>query len=262
QALDKAVGQAAAFGQDSSGRIQSLTTWLRGEEAAMPPPAWTFAAIPGPAAGEGWTIWQPLAGSLSAPLLTVVRGQRLTATRQVLAAALLLLGWRGGRGLSGRWRFRVWLALLAVCVCGMLRLPPTLASVVLWPALATILLGLLWTIQGETTSPRVKCERSSASKTPLAVASGTVVAIMIWALAWPSPSWSGGPEPFPILVLPAAEGERPKALVPPELLRRLEAVGQPGTEWKLVVLVDGSYTARANGQIVDLEARYDLFSLA
>ena len=222
-ALNQAVAEAVDFGQDRSGRVQSLTTWLRVADSSSTEIAWSWPGKFDEGADQGWTIWQPLAGTMNAESLVLV-GARTDCElhRKSSPPAAIATAWRFGRLLSGRWRLRLWLVVMTACGLGLLCLPHSLTELVWWPAVFGVLMVLFWPIAEyfRTASPETHRTPSTNKATTLAGAS--MLALLVIVCCGPTRSWSGGPEPFTVLLLPADETRPPMALVAPELLQRLE----------------------------------------
>ena len=150
--------------------------------------------------------------------------------------------------------------MMTACALGLLCLPQSLTDLAWWPAVSGALIALFWPIS-EWFRPTLP-ERNRTSSTNQAVTiAASALAMLVIFCSKPSTSWSGGPEPFTVLLLPADETKPAMALAPPELLRQLEQkLKSASPTSRPIVLVSGSYTARGQENKIELEARYDLYN--
>jgi hypothetical protein len=215
-AVAEAVAQAVRHGQDASGRFLDVAAWLSARRGVL-----------APIQTSGWTEWEPLAGASAPEELLVVRRPSLYAFGLALAGLLCLAAWHVRSALAGRWRVRLLLVWLAVAGLLALWLPRPLRPAAAWPALAGLVVACVWYLRW----PGNTATRGGASSKPQLVGS-KVALLLVFCFLLPAASvlQAGGTGPDTIYVLPgpAASPGRQSVLVPPELLRKLDALGRHG----------------------------------
>jgi len=257
----EAVADAAAYGEDTSGRFRSVDVWLRSGDDAGPQSPFHGIAESFP----GWTEWETLATAADPDRMTLVNGTVMALVGVGLALFLCLLAWRIGGHLSRRWSFRLLLAWLALGGLGLLWAPAGLRSAGGSVFVAAIFVFLFWYIRGVTrwNADRPNSKPSSAKVVQQSAALTVLLLLLPVSLA--PPASSGGPEPATVYLLagPAGAADRQTALVPPELLKRLDDLAGRGTSsLSGAVLVAARYKGNVNGTLADFKAVFDFYSFA
>lgn len=255
EALAGPTAAALCDGADAPGELASLTVWLHdpGPESDL------AETSPGTAVSgddADWTVWESLPGVVDPSAFWVVD----TAAARIagwavalLVGAVALLSYRR---LSAVWHFRTQgLGLLLVGVVG-LWLPAALRDHAWWPIVlvqafacgaAFLALGRAdLRGGGRSTAPRGR---------PVAVAALLVLAGL------PLLGLSQAPAPEPAWVLLVGDGAEQSALVPPELLQRLDALERrtPLADAG-AVLVAARYQGKVNGAEAVVAAQFEFHS--
>jgi hypothetical protein len=265
--LEDAVAEAVTQTRDSSGRMRTITDWLRDQRRKLDSPSPDAAEALTPALGflrnEYWTAWEPIAGTEGDRRLLVVRRSALSGIGPVLAVLLSLTFW-GLRDHLGRWRLSVLLLWLAVSGLGYLWLPAPLRVLAWWPFLAAAAIALAWYLATAARKQGAKEPGSNpgVASTPVAIA---IVLLGLcsawWTLTTPSNADDVPGEPTVFLV-PAAEGDKWDVLAQPKLLEQLEVqarrtdIARPGC-----VLVSAAYEGKLAGDALEFKTEYLVHAL-
>jgi hypothetical protein len=256
-----ALAEAAAFGQDASGRFRALDVWLRSGNDATPPSP--FRAIAD--SFSGWTEWEPGAANANPERMTVVNGKSAALAGLALALFLCLLAWRIGGRLSRRWSFRLLLAWLALAGLGLLWAPVSLRQALSSVFVAAVLVFLVWYIRAVTRrlehAPGGKPSSGRILRPSVTLTAGLLLVTGLLS----APVSSGSPEPVTVYLLAGRGGvaERQTALVPPNLMKRLnELAGGATPALNQAVLLAARYKGVVRGMNADFKAELDFYSFA
>ncbi len=261
-AVAQAVAEAVAHGRDSSGRFQAVTYWLHEHDPDADLPG--DGAAGGPATlspdsfGAAWTEWATMPGGAE-DVLVVVREGGVRALGFTLAGLFCLLAWRGRRGLSRPWRFRLLLAWLAASGLALIWLPAVLRAAAWWPALAGVAVAALACVRAAWRSRSGGAAHGSGSAVRAAKV-GTASALGLAVLALLPPVSSQGPEPYPVLILGGPEDApaRQSVLVAPDLLKKLDEFARRGRP-RGAVLLSALYTGQVVGDRADFTAEFQVY---
>jgi hypothetical protein len=230
-AVEEAVGEAAVYGHDGSGRFRAGADWLReyGDRGSRiedrEEKGFARPTILDPYAD--WTAWEPVAGLEGEEVLWVVRQEGLLFLGLAVAGALGGAAW-GVRRLPARRRLRLLLALLAGLVLALVWLPPALRELAWWPALAALAGLVLWYVVATVMSQFRAAPAAGTGKgaSGSAVKAATLLALVgVTSLA----GHAAAPAPATVLLVPdSGAAGKLSALVTPDLLQRLEALSRQG----------------------------------
>jgi hypothetical protein len=265
-AVAEAVRQAARHGHDSSGRYWRALDWVQDPAARQPEGPVGSLLPPAPA---GWTEWDTRAGAGAPEDLVIIRRTGTIALGLALAAGLCLLAWRLRRVLVGRWRVRLLLIWLALATLALLWLPAPLWEAALGPALAALITALVayfcWPgparLGGRTPPPSGERPRGVPSLP------GAVLFLLVSLSPGLLVSWSAGqavgPDADTVLILPGPAGaaNRQTVLVPPELLKRLDALarGAESAPRGTVLLSANYYEGKVSDGAADFKADFTAY---
>ncbi len=249
--MEKTLADAAARGQDPSGRFCSALNWLDPDGAALdiewsPPDSETQRA--------DWSEWEPIAGVFEdGPL--VVRREGVTAAALVLVFAVGVFFW-----LRGLWPARPrllpllsLLALLGLCVVW---LPGALRGAVWWALLAACAGAVAHYLRCVVVL-RIRRRAQSTLLRPRRAGSAAAVGLLLSAGLI---GWSGradAPTPFTVYLVPTGDEKSDKQMVlaPADLLDRLKDLTRMSGSAAVglrAVLLDASY----EGQVVEGQAEF------
>jgi hypothetical protein len=261
--VESAIAEAAVAGYDESGRFWSASDWLRSYEGrslrensvatkarGKHDVAIAASFSPHPQFQRQWEL---LPGVADEESLLVVRRDRLTAIGWALAGLLLLASWRA-RFYTARRRFALLLTWLGVAGLCTIWLPGALRWLLWWPSLIGALLAAAWYIR-----PAFKPISSKApSRIGIFAASVVFVALGRALLGQVATS-----EPQTVLLVPGPEGspEKLTALIPPELLERLQRLAQRGArDLQDIILLQARYEGRLNNGAAEFQAEFAAYS--
>lgn len=248
------AGPAAAAlrqGADATGELAALADWIRDPGPDLDASAMALGST---ADEEDWTTWEALPGVADRSALWVIdaAAARLAGwVAALLAAALALLSYRR---LPAVWHFRVQgLVLLLVGGAG-LWLPATLRDHAWQPVLLVQALACLVAF---LTLRRADL-RSGGRSTTARVRPAAVVALLA-VISLPLLGLTQVPAPEPAWVLLVGTGPEQSALVPPDLLRRLETLEQrtPLAEAG-AILVAARYQGKVQGTEAVVQAQFEI----
>lgn len=272
-AISEAVSEAVLHGYDRSGRFVSATFWLdqaREPSGHLPPDAAGQLIVAGleDLAGE-WTEWESPGGNAAESAIVVVRHDPVKYLGLTLAGVISVLAWRLRRRLSAAWRLRLLLLWLAVSGVLLFWLPPMVRTAVWWPAGVGLLVALWWYLRSATAFAQAHAALSqssrpeSRSRLQAAVTVGFLL-LVVWP-AFLSPAYSGAPGPWTVYILPGPDGapEKQTVLLTPDTWKRLQEIAQPKTTAQgSAVLTSVSYQATVTGDVADVRAEFQAYSLA
>jgi hypothetical protein len=251
--VEEAVGEAAVYGHDGSGRFRAAADWLgeRDPRSAIRDPR----PAPGLAADSSildpytdWAAWEPRAGLEEEEVLWVVRQGGLPFLGLALVVALGGVAWGVRRRLSLRWRLRLFLALLAASGLALLWLPPALRELAWWPALAALGGLVLWYVVSTVQSQLRAAPAGGVGKSPSG--SGVKAAALLALLGVTGlTGHAAAPAPYPVLLVPDSQVTgKISALVTPGLLQRLEEMSRQGVAGlQGAVLLSADYKGKVAG---------------
>jgi hypothetical protein len=211
--LAYSVEAAARFGQDPSGRLQTVWTWVNqpNDPTPVPMPAWF-----GWSKEPGWTEWSPAPGTPTPETIVLIQRENLTLMSWLLAVVIGVLLWRLGRHLPVAWKFRVlliWMALAGACLA---IVPLSLRDLVGWP----VLIGLVVTLGNFFIRMPV---RTAARRASLSVA---VLLMLLAGIALLAPAVAVGQgKAFTVFI--TGPVDKQQALVPTALLQKLQQLSEP-----------------------------------
>jgi hypothetical protein len=266
-AVEEAVLEATAYGQDASGRFRSVADWLRDQDPAQPSPIRLPAyLLPDQVSGEsyaGWTTWEPAAGAQSDAILWVVRYEVVPFIGLGLGVLLALAAWRIRRLLRPRMRFRLLMAWLAGCGLAWVWLPSALRDLAWWPALTAFAFAMVWYVWSTAAAPTRTATDGHAGKGQAgALGPATAAALALVTVAG-LPGQAAAPTPATVFLLqgPAEAPDRLTALVRPELLVRLRELARRGTaDLQGAVLLSAEYRQKEmRGTTVDFDADFQVY---
>jgi hypothetical protein len=265
-AIEQAVSEAAAHGRDASGRFQTVAHWLGSHpsgagDAEGLTPSGPVPTLDSDRFGASWTEWEALPGGGAGDGLLVVRQTGVRALGLILAALFGLLVWRGGRALGRRWGFRLLMVWLAGTSLAVFWLPPALRDAAWWPALAGAAVALLWYARSGP-APGKKGRPAPGLTDKLARAgSSAAVVVLLLALATPAQIPLGGPEPYPVLILPGPPETpaRQSVLVGPDLLKKLDELTRRGQPSARSVVLAAEYTGQVVGERAEFTAEFQVY---
>jgi hypothetical protein len=164
--------------------------------------------------------WQQFAGTPSEDTLILVRQDSFLAATWGLTGAFLLAAWFLRR-LSVRSRYGLLLLWLAAASLAVAWLPGTLRGLALFPLVAGVGIAVLWYLWSGLTP-----------HAPPSASTATVGAFLCLAFAAGLQGQSTAPESYTVRLLPnrAESPSKDAALVPPQLLKRLQALTSRGAE--------------------------------
>jgi hypothetical protein len=215
--IEAAVSEATRQGRDSSGRFLTALSWLSEETDSVPP-----ALLPGTAALEGWTAWQPIVEG-DADHTVIVVGQRQVLVVGLVAAFGLTVGLAIVIVKALRGRLAYLLTWLAVAGLLLAWLPAALAELAWWPLLAGLASSgvcfLAWAASPRR--PALPAAPSGTSKKVVAGAGAAVVLLALSASGQNSSVNGQATEPDLVVIVPAATATQQTVLVAPALVTRL-----------------------------------------
>jgi hypothetical protein len=261
----RAVAQAAAFDWDASGLFRTATDWLRHPPSTAPErlPALLLPDQVGRESYEDWTTWEPVAGGVPEEILWVVRPEAVSIAGFALALLLWLVAWCLRPLLSRCWRFRLLLAWLAGFGLALLWLPASLHDIAWWPVLAGAALLILWYLWSAAARQVRVFQAAPARPAPAGTAGAAAAAFLALACLAALPGQAAAPVPTTVLILPGPPEapERLSALVPPELLERLdELAGRRAERLRGAILLSARYhKGKVTGTIADFEADFQVY---
>ena len=209
--VGRAVESAVRFGHDESGRFCNLLDWL--DRSGLAPVGWTVED------GTDWSDWEFSPGVASSEIF-VARywGLALVGLSAGLAPLLLAAAARGGRRLVAT------IELLAVGL-GLVWLPS-----VLWLLLvAAFAIGLM--LAAVEVVELIRHRALEPGATTEAKRSRVAVASLVICIAAVVPGLAGPTEPTPVYLIPGSAPGTQTALVPPDLIETLRALGRQGQPW-------------------------------
>jgi hypothetical protein len=250
-AIEAAVAEAAANGHDTSGCFLWAVAWARRRAA----PA-ADSALGNPLA-PGWTEWEPVAGAEDDAALTTVCRAPVRAAGVALAAALLAAFWWLRRR-AARLRLAVLLVWLAASGVVLLWLPDSLHGLAWGSLLAGGALGLGWYLWSAARATRPQPAPSSRLSARGAAAAG-VLALLAGGAAFIARAAPPAPTRATVLVLPgpADAPERQVVLVPPELLKQIDALAAAGAPHGATI-VAATYEGKSADDHAEFEARLNV----
>jgi hypothetical protein len=250
-AWDEAVGDAYSFGHDCSGRFRRVDDWLEEEDAR---PVAGAACGLGDRLGPGGSEWETVAGADDATLYVVQR-EAVPVLGLALAVVLSALAFFVCRPQAERRARRFLLVWITISGLAVLWLPPVLRALAWWPALAALIVGMVWVARharGRVLAPRLAPPRATI-----------VAALVLFALLAVG---GRGAAPVPITVFLVPDPDKPEkqfVLAPPELLEDLQKLTHRGVAGlREPVLLSAIYEGRADSQTANLEARYHVHCFA
>jgi hypothetical protein len=266
----EAVAEAAAYGQDASGRFLTLGEWLaKGGGAAGPD------ARPRPGIQDGrdegislprggdWTVWEPIVGVETPEVLWVVRRCQVRILGMALAGALVAGAWLLARQLSARRRFRLLLLASVCCGLALIWLPAALKELAAWPALAAAAAAACWylrlVIPGRGAAAKPESQPPKRQLPRAVTASGLLGA---FCLLHGAIGLARTPDPATVLLLPGPSEapERLSALVRPELLDRLDRLAhRRAQDLRGAVLLGAEYRGRVNRGAAEFDADFQVY---
>jgi hypothetical protein len=218
--IQTAVSQAATGSHDPSGRFQSVVDWLCFHKDKFPgasdedPETALPKVLP---RSDGWSEWEPIAGSAATETLAVVREDTLGGIAVALAGTVILVGWRV-RSSQGRWRYRLLVLCLAAGGLTILWLPTALSRLLWWPTFAAAIVATVWYFA-------VALRRSAGPvPAPKAVAAVLVFSLLCVGL----PGRAVEPAPPTVWLLSGPSPDKESVLVAPELLEQLRVLSRRG----------------------------------
>jgi hypothetical protein len=262
EVLDPEVAQAAAVGVDHAGCFASVPHWLRRPATAASPSTSDAGQIllrlAGPPDADA-TEWEPLSGLRSPGVLAVIHIPAWRLIGYVLACAWVLAAWAVGRRLSPAGAFRAHLVAFGVLGLAVLWLPGPPRELVAAPlllaealAFAVTFFARIWMARGPLGPGKSTMVRPAGATALLALA------LAVPALVAQPPAT--GAEPYPVYLIPGAEGGAEFALVPPELLKKLDEMeARAGSAPAGGVVVAARYQGRVNEGSATVEAQFDLY---
>jgi hypothetical protein len=267
-ALETAVATAVARGHDNSGRIRTVSDWLRSDAGLTTGGAEGATGALEPFNDHssrdllpGWTEWEAVAGDSAERSLLIVRRDAVTGAGLALAATLGLafgIAWRS----LGRWRLRLlvlWLTAGGLAVCW---LPPALHALALWPLMAAIVVAAGWYLLAAVLTPPSTNIAVPAAKAS-AMTSAAVCTLLSFAglAGWAAPTMTQEPITVFLVPGPPEAPEKQTVLVPVDLLEKLDALAHPaGGAPRGVVLLSATYEGKITDQTADFEAVFQVHS--
>src|SRR5262249_46530243 len=189
--------------------------------------------------------------------------RKILALGLSLAGLVFLVGLAVRRRLSGLWRFRLLLLWVTGCVATCFWLPAGLRALVSWPAVAGIVLTLVWYLrslvrrQPRSAPPSANRARQAPALTHPAT---TAVLALVLGLTVPGRAAAPGPETIFLVAGPTAAPDDFSALVRPELLDRLEKMARQGrTNLKGAVVLGAEYKGKIKGDVVRWNADFQVY---
>jgi hypothetical protein len=268
--LDFAVATAAARGHDSSGRLRTVSDWLRsipdqtsggGERTAGALEPLHEISPKNPSVG--WMEWESLAADPEGSSLLIVRQEAVTVAGLVLAAALAVpfgIAWRS----LGRWRLRLlalWLTAGGLAVCW---LPSALQGLAWWPWMAGVVVAAGWYLLSALLTPARVNVVVPAAKGPGALAPAILILLSFAGLAgWAAPPTTTIHESVTVFLVPGPPEapEKQTVLVPVDLLDKLDALAHP--PWgapRGAVLLSATYEGKIADHSADFETVFQAYS--
>jgi hypothetical protein len=272
KALTIAVGEAAIFGHDSSGRFRTVADWISGDfpgegssieekgptiaPAAFDPPFSILASFS--FSEPGWTEWELLAGSDVNEGLVVVHRDVLIKLSFYLSLVLLFAVWRVRN--SGIWTVR--LLLMAWLVGGSLALiwlPAPLDELAKWPALTgwivTLFRFLTWSVS--PIPPPAGVRRHGRGLGGLAAIGSAVFGIL------GMPGHAAAPTPPTVYIVPgpAEAPAQQTVLASPEVLDHLRDLGEGVlSPRRRPILLSARYQGTVAEETANFEAHFEVHS--
>jgi hypothetical protein len=262
--LAAAIAEAALFGSDHAGSLESVDRWLRitppgPPRGASADAARAFSLLTGPLQ-PGWKEWEPMPGLPRQESLTVLDVRRTVLLGYCLAALWLLpAGWVARRlSLPTLFRAHV-LAALLLCLT-MLWLPASPRDLLVWPIVLSelLILALTFTIRAWPGREPLVAGKSTMRRQvrPAAVAAIAVMALpAVPLLAQVPPST----EPYRVFIVTGDE-DKQSALVSPDLLAKLEEMSnRPAATPANAVIVSAHYQGKVKENSAEIETRFELY---
>lgn len=255
-ALETALGEAAARGQDPSGRFRAAAAWV-GTESGLPEVEVARRSLLGIESSlDAWTEWELLPGLGPDEEIVVVR-REVVSIGGLLFAVLLVIGL--GRPLRriGRRRLAYLLAWLAAAGLALLWLPASLEFLAWWSLVLGLVIGLGWYVRAATRGTKPD-HRSRSTGPGMAVAGIFLVATLGWAFQGASPV---APAPVFIVGGPNEPIAKQTVLAPAEVVERLRNMARPvPVPPPGAYLLSASYEGKVAGNDVEFQAAYQIFN--
>src|SRR5262249_27940308 len=240
--LDEAIAQAVAHGQDALGQFSRADVWMR-TEPALRREHLAGAAVVTDWIGQSWTEWAPGLEQTDVDSLIGVDGAAVRGLGLFGGALCLLSLVVARRRLSSANRLRLLILVFVAALCTMVSLPITLGELVFWPAVA-LALGLAFEYPRFLTGSRGKTARQAPStqrRPPVAVGAGLLLALSMGG--WFAQAQNAT---TPTVYFAEAGSDRSLALVPPDLLKRLDDLRQRAAQpAQGAVLTSAQYLGKA-----------------
>jgi hypothetical protein len=242
------VVEAAAYGQDTSGRFRAV--W------AGP---WSAPSVTAPVSPAEWTAWEALPGGGADTSIIIVHSETLSRAGLSLgvflslglAAVLILVGYATRRW--GRWRLAPLLAWLGLAGLGVLFLPAAVEYLAWAPLLAGGAVGFLW-YAGTAVWRRAPATGTGRVAGP-AVAAAVGLGLLL--LTSGPAGRAAPPTPVTVFVVPGPEDapQKQSVLVPPDLLEQLKTLARSSLAAG-AVLVSAEYEGKIADEVADLDAAF------
>lgn len=253
--LDPAIQEAILHGQDASGGFLLVLAWLR----LAPSDASFFSAVPFSSAEPGGdlsdtTEWQFLPDGGQADGFYAFNPQAARILSVLLAVLAGLLLWKVQRVTTPVVSFRAHVPMLAGGVLALLWWPASLRELVALPILAVVALSLLaslirlWRMK----DPDPRTGGSTIVK-PAAKAVG--LTLLLFGFTWALAAQPLPPRSYSVFII---EGKNPAALVPPDLIARLDELKAPVSGPQGAAIVKAKYSGKVKDGVATFNAEYQI----
>lgn len=260
ESIELAVAEAAVQGRDTSARFWNAADWLRRSQGTEPGGGQRsfFTAYQ---SEFPWTEWEPIAQAQDESTFLIVRQEMVPGIGVGVAALLCLIFWRTNLS-NPRRRLALLLFWLAVGGLTMLWLPTSLQGLAWWPLVAGSVIAFVWYLWS---AGRNLPTSETAPPPPTVERGGAVAGILALICAAGLGSQAAGPETWTVFVLPGPENipEKLTVLVPSDLLKQLDAVGQrTEASPQDVVVLSAMYESQINKDACEVRAVFQIYCSA
>ncbi len=254
--FDPAIREAILHGCDASNAFVLVPAWLR-----LPPgDADLLGGVPAWSADDDGEIpelteWDVLPSSGAADAICVFEPTVARISSVLLAALAGLLLWKIQRITTPIVCFRADVPMLTGGVLAMLWWPATIREFVALPIVAVLIVSLLACL---IRLLRIKesNNRTGGSTIIKAAAKGVALSLLLLGFTWALAAQPLTPRTYSVFIL---DGKKPAALVPPELLTRLDKL-QPAPEAQGAVIVQARYAGKVKEGLAKFDVEYLIHS--